>query len=72
MYSIYVNPDGTCHCVGMVQDGNERWTCPSLTEAVKSMKAHARYANHDKITKKHIRFFRSKMVSRVEWEEFTP
>jgi hypothetical protein len=69
MYTIF-KTDGTFHCEGRLQDGTERWTKPTLEEAIKSMKHFAKVMNGMKIKKKDIQFFESKEVVERKWVPF--
>lgn len=59
MYTISVEPDGSCYCEGRVQDGTETWTKPNRREAVQSMIRFARVMNGTYITEKNIKIFES-------------
>jgi hypothetical protein len=73
MYEIFVRDDGTCLCVGRLQDGTERWVKPSMREAIKSMKTFASVMNHDKkLTRRGIRVYRPREVVKTEWVEVKP
>jgi hypothetical protein len=62
VYDIYAMLDGTFRCHGRIQDGTERWQSPTMEEAVKSMKTHAKVMNGTKIKRKDIRFWKEAVV----------
>lgn len=72
MYTIYQMPDGTYSCEGRLQDGTERWTKPTLEEAIKSMKGFARTMNNTKLKKRQITYLRPVQVVKQEYEPFNP
>lgn len=68
MYEIYELPDGTFegHC--RIQDGTEKFTAPTLAEAVKEMKEHARLLNgRQKLKKSEIALYRLQIPTEPQW-----
>ena len=48
MYTIIKGLDGKFHCEGKLQDSTERWTKPTMIQAIASMRQFAWHGNHDK------------------------
>jgi hypothetical protein len=72
VYSIILQTDGKYRCVGLLQDGTERWIESTFEEAVASMKQFSKQTNHQKIKRKDIEYLRD--VQRIVWdtEPWTP
>lgn len=63
MYTITERLDGSFTCECRLRDDCERWTSPTLEEAVREMKGAAKACNNAKIKRKDITILRE--VQRV-------